>query len=166
MYLWEILTIGIGAFLLALQKNSERIKGSFIKNIISKAVPASICQIMFVVIIYLISIFNNEFLPLDAANASAVICYSVFSFVIFARVCMPFDKYRTVVFLVLIAMCSLIIGFDYISFINSNFKFALLKISINYNSLSLGVTLMTFGLIILMTPIYYLLCKLFDRKVR
>ena len=59
----SVVTIGIPSFLLALEQNKERVKGNFLKNIIEKALPASLSMILSVivcVIMYKLEMINKE----------------------------------------------------------------------------------------------------------
>ena len=88
MLLWEILTIGVGALFLSLQPNDEQIKSKFLMNIVFRLIPAASVQIGLVLFFFL---YCKTY---DAAMSMSVLAFSVFSFVIFIRVCMPFDVYR------------------------------------------------------------------------
>ena len=88
MLLWEILTIGIGALFVSLQPNDEQIKSKFLVNIIFRIIPASLIQIGLVVFFFL---YCKDY---NSAMSLSVLAFSIFSFVIFIRVCMPFDVYR------------------------------------------------------------------------
>ena len=92
MYLWEILCIGIGSLFLSLQPNDEQIKSKFLMNVVFRIIPASTVQIGLVVFFFL---YCKD---ATAAQTLSVLAFSIFSFVIFIRVCLPFDVYR--VFLV------------------------------------------------------------------
>ena len=92
MLLWEILTIGIGALFLSLQPNDEQIKSKFLMNIVFRIIPASVVQVGFVVFFFL---YCKDY---ETAKSLSVLAFSIFSFIIFVRVCLPFDVYR--VFLV------------------------------------------------------------------
>ena len=89
MFLWEILTIGIGSLFLSLQPNDEQIKSKFLMNIVFRLIPASAVQIG------LVMFFFFWCKDKDTAVALSVLAFSIFSFVIFIRVCMPFDVFRT-----------------------------------------------------------------------
>lgn len=89
MFLWEILTIGVGALFVSLQPNDEQIKSKFLLNIVFRLIPASTIQIGLVVFFFL---YCKDY---DSAMSLSVLAFSLFSFVIFIRVCMPFDVYRT-----------------------------------------------------------------------
>ena len=88
MYVWEIPSIGIGSLFLSLQPNDERIKSKFLMNIVFRLIPASVVQIGFVM-------FSFWFCKdLETAVSLSVLLFSLFSFVILVRVCLPFDVYR------------------------------------------------------------------------
>ncbi|MBQ0008791.1 MAG: HAD-IC family P-type ATPase [Firmicutes bacterium] len=93
MYLWEILFIGIGSLFLSLQPNDERIQSKFLLNILFKITPASLIQIFIVLFYFLVGKLALGW-DVELAKTLAVISFSVFSFVILIRVCMPFDIYR------------------------------------------------------------------------
>ena len=103
MYVWELLTIGIGSLFLSLQPNNERIQSAFLANILTRSVPAAISQVLvsmsFLIIAYA---SGGTILDIPTAIAMAVLCFSVGSFVILFRVCMPFDIYRVALFIALI----------------------------------------------------------------
>ena len=88
MFLWEILTIGVGSLFLSLQPNDEQIKSKFLMNIVFRLIPASTVQVGLVVFFFLYC--KDK----DSAVALSVLAFSIFSFVIFIRVCMPFDIFR------------------------------------------------------------------------
>ena len=89
MFLWEILTIGVGALFVSLQPNDEQIKSKFLLNIVFRLIPASTIQIGLVIFFFL---YCDDY---NSAMSLSVLAFSLFSFVIFIRVCMPFDVYRS-----------------------------------------------------------------------
>ena len=89
MLIWEVLSIGIGSLFLSLQPNDERIKSKFLINVVFRLVPAALVQIGLVVF------FFTYCKDKESAQVLSVLAFSIFSFVIFIRVCMPFDVYRT-----------------------------------------------------------------------
>jgi len=54
----SVVTIGIPSFLLALEPNNERIKGNFLKNVISKSIPTALTAILGIIIIAIGNKFN------------------------------------------------------------------------------------------------------------
>ena len=98
MVVWETVTIGIGGFLLAIQPSHEQLRGSFMRTVLSSALPAGIIEVLSVCVIYLIATYAPSFMGPEAAQASSVITFTALSFCNFLRVCLPFDKYRGFVF--------------------------------------------------------------------
>ena len=103
LYLWEIFTSGFAAFFLALEKNSEKIKGRFLSNVFRKAIPAASVLLSSVLLVFLlyvlqrngainVGIYNKE-----CAVAMSVLIFSALGLVCLYEVCSPLDKYRTVV---------------------------------------------------------------------
>lgn len=100
MYLWEFLTIGIGSFFLSIQPNEERLKSSFIVNILKRTLPAALVQILIPSIFFIINLADPTALGVvaddgyKAAITLGILGFSFGSIVVFARTCYPFDKYR------------------------------------------------------------------------
>ena len=90
MYLWEVVTIGIGSLFLSLQPNDEQIKSKFLLNIVFRVIPAALVQIGAVFFLYM---FYDK---LEIANYLSVLAISFLSFLVFIRVCLKFDIYRLV----------------------------------------------------------------------
>lgn len=104
MYMWELFLIGLSSFFLALEPNRELIKGRFISNILKKAFPAAITMIISVVAIFLMYYFQNQqimytgiYTP-EAAISMAVLSFTTIAIVVLLKICLPFDKYRAIVF--------------------------------------------------------------------
>ncbi len=101
MILWELFTIGIGGFLLALQPSNERLKGNFMKFIITHAIPSGLMEMLSVLVVFSIHWANPSFLSFEQATAIAVMVFSFLSYLTLYIVSMPLDKYRIIVFLTL-----------------------------------------------------------------
>ena len=86
--IWEVLSIGIGSLFLSFQPNDERIKSKFLMNIVFRIFPAATVQVGLVVFFFL---YCGDY---KTATSLATLAISIFSFVIFIRVCLPFDPYR------------------------------------------------------------------------
>lgn len=89
--LWESLFLGFPAFLLALQENNDRVKGSFIGSLTSKALPGAL-------VLFLASIGCYVFLA-KTNNMQAIatlISYTVTfgAFFILLVLCLPLDLFR------------------------------------------------------------------------
>lgn len=95
MYVWELLTIGIGSLFLSLQPNNERLKPGFLNNILTRSVPAALTQVLACAVFFIAAFATaGTFIDFETAKAMAVITFSVGSFIVLFRICMPFDIYR------------------------------------------------------------------------
>lgn len=106
MYVWEIVTIGLGGLLLSLQPTKERLKGSYLSNVLSEAIPAGLTCIAAVGFYYILAACLPSFLSLENARTLSVVTFTALSYLILFRVSLPFDNYRAIVFVSL-----LIVGF-------------------------------------------------------
>lgn len=134
MLIWETVNIGLGSLFLSLQPNDEKIKSNFMVNIMSRVLPAAMIQIAMVCIIYLFAyIGNGNVITLDNAKDLAILAFSVGSFVVLLRVCIPIDAYR--------AMLVIGLGFLDMAIVFADSRLALSSTSlvgwfgVNYQSL-------------------------------
>lgn len=98
-------TIGIPAFILALEPNRARIEGNFLKNILMKAVPGGVTIVMNI----LLAVFLGWKLGLSTEMISTV-CVLVTGFtglMLILRLCMPFTPIRKIL---LVFLCLLFAG--------------------------------------------------------
>jgi len=158
MYIWEVCTIGLAAFFLALQKNSERLKGSFLGNIVSEALPGGIMQLALVLLIYTLTFVFPGTFTLEAARAMAIIAFTIASYFILAKISWPLDSYRLILFLAIAALGIATLIIDY--FLRS---WGILKIP--YESLSPVHVLALFILLVVAVPFYLLISKLIKNAV-
>ncbi len=103
------LTIGIPSFVLALEKNYNRIEGDFLKKILSNALPAG----MLVVTSILFVITLGYVTKTEAFYVEAICAYSlaIGSFINLINVCRPMNRYRTMIIAGLVAVFVLIVIF-------------------------------------------------------
>jgi cation-transporting ATPase E len=157
MYVWEMLTIGVAAFFLALQPNRERLQGSFLSNIIIKATPAAFIQIAIVLTYFIICGINSTIFSSQEALALSVISFTIVSYFILCRVCWPFDLYRFILFVALLA-----IGIG--AFLIDGFLLNGTLLGVPYSSINqTGILLMILVLLIAI-PLYFVL-DYFTRKI-
>lgn len=103
MHLWEFASVGISSFFLALQPNSEAIKGDFIKNILKKAIPAGATIVLCTAVPFIMYLMQcgGIFTDVDSIGKAASIGAIIFTIVgmfVLLKVCTPLDKYRAMVF--------------------------------------------------------------------
>ena len=89
LYLLEYFVIGIPSFFLALQPNTDQIKGRFLNNVLAKSLPGAIIFSIDVIICFLF----RDTLGLEYQTvASLTIFFS--GLLILMKVCSPFDAFR------------------------------------------------------------------------
>ena len=168
LYLWEIVTSGVAAFFLALERNSEKIEGKFLANVFKKAVPAAsllLCSVLLIFLFYLLQkngITNLGIYSKESAIAMSVITFSILGTVCLYKVCSPLNKYRTIV---LISSASVNVAALIVTAIVT---FAINKtepvLQIPYLELSGPATLVTVIMIIVFASLYLFLYRVIDIK--
>lgn len=114
LYIWEIITIGGGGFFLALQWTNDRIKDSFMHNVLRRAIPGGAVQIIAVLITYFVAMVAPEFMSYDQAKVVSVISFTILSYCVLGRVSWKFDVYRGTVFGVLVTAGVCMFALDYV----------------------------------------------------
>ena len=117
LYIWEVACVGIPAFFLALEPNANRLKGTFFRNVFKKAIPPAIAIILGVVIIFMMYHLQNYgvmytgIYTKEAAIAMCSIVFTIISIFGLMKVCIPFNKYRLIIFSASAALCvGLLVG--------------------------------------------------------
>ena len=103
------ITIGIPAFILALEPNYNVIKGNFFFNILKKSLPGGITIVINVIsVVIILKIFN---LNKEIISTMSVILVAITGFILLFRICTKFNKLRFFMFIGLIILFfSCIIG--------------------------------------------------------
>jgi len=111
--LFEWIVIGLPSIILALQPESRKITGSFLRNILSLAIPAAICLAFSIVPIFIIKQFS--FAELSDPMISLLVEILSFTFAggltILFNVSRPFNKLRAVMFITMVVLGVLVITF-------------------------------------------------------
>lgn len=113
-------TIGIPSFVLALQPNRERVKGNFLRNIFSRALPTSLTVVCNII---LVLIFSKIFgLNSDEYSTMCIVLTAITGFTLLVKLCKPFNALRVAlcIFVVSLFLTEIIFMKDlfYISVIN------------------------------------------------
>ncbi len=97
----EICVIGVPSFFLALQSNKNIIKGKFLANVISHAVPGGVALVLGVMSMYTL----NTQMPMGEAEISCMMVYTItcIGIMVLFKQCEPFNIFRTVLMLGTIA---------------------------------------------------------------
>lgn len=90
--LLSCLTIGIPSYVLALEPNSNRIKGKFLRNVLYRALPGAITDILLVIGVILFYLAFD--LPMEETSTICAIIMGVVGFVVLHFICVPYDKIR------------------------------------------------------------------------
>ena len=97
----SMFTIGIPAFLLALEQNTKRIEGHFMTNVLFKALPAGLTDFF---IVSALIIFGFEFgVDSEDISTASVLLMAVVGFMILYRISVPMNRWRWIIFFSMIA---------------------------------------------------------------
>lgn len=97
--LTSAITIGIPSFILALEPNYEKIKGSFFTNVISKSIPSALTIVIDVISVMIIAYLFK--LNPDEISTMAVILVAFTGFILLFKLCYPFNSMRIILYIVL-----------------------------------------------------------------
>lgn len=100
-YAWEMVTIGVASFFLALEPNNERLEGNFLRNIFKKAVPNGIIISIILMGVFLyIYLINGTVLAINSDIITISVYFiSISSFFVLFQTCYKFNLYRGIVYL-------------------------------------------------------------------
>ena len=97
----SMFTIGIPGFLLALEPNKNRIKGSFIKNVLIKALPGGLTD---VIAVFALVVCGEVFeISTDSIGTVATMVMSVVGFMILIKISYPLDLRKYIIIFLNIA---------------------------------------------------------------
>ncbi|MGN0961121.1 MAG: HAD-IC family P-type ATPase, partial [Christensenellales bacterium] len=105
--LLEILVIGIPSFFLALQPNNDKIKGKFLPNLLSKALPGALIIFLNVLACYF---FDLTFGTDGQFQTMASLALTLVGFVVLYRLCKPLDVFRGIMFASVITIFVLVLS--------------------------------------------------------
>lgn len=106
-------TIGIPSFILALEPNTEIVKGNFLLKVIGKSVPAALTVVFNVI---LIMMFKYAFdLGEEVVSSLVVFLTGMSGFIFLYRLCQPFNYFRLILWFLLLD------GFIYCSIFQYSF---------------------------------------------
>lgn len=143
----EYTVIGIPSFMLALQPNSEKIKGRFLANILSKSLPGALILTFNVMAIYF---FDVTLGTQGQFETMASIAITFAGLLVLFRLSKPFDVFRGVLWSAMVIMCAVMLTFVPFSFFE-------------YVPLSLQNILFIIVLVQLSYPVYNTLVKIIDK---
>ena len=148
--LLETCVIGIPSFFLALQPNTNKINGSFLTNLLVRALPASIMFFINVLATFLLvklGIVNALDYP---TMASLAVTFT--GLLVLYRICAPIDIYRGILFSCMLLLITLLLTFAYGVF--------------NYVPMELANVLFIVVFVETSYPIYSSLVRFFDKSLK
>lgn len=158
LFVWECFSVGVAAFFLALQPSNDRLKGSFLRNIVFRSVPAGIAEALSALIPLFVVILEPSWFTYltdsqgiyQLAITMAVFSFTLLSLVILFRVCLPLTRYRAIV--VAGAFVCSIIAFvlDYFNILDV----IQLNFGVRYDGMAWGFPLVVFISVLVSTLIY------------
>lgn len=107
MLLLETAIIGIPSFFLSLQPNKDRVQGKFISHVMSGAVSGALLMIICVMAMYLTTEISPEIFDDKHRMAMCMVALTFSGFVMVFRLCQPFNAYRIVLCMSVLAICVL-----------------------------------------------------------
>ena len=90
--LTSVFTIGVPAFILALESNKERIKGHFLMNVLSNALPAALTITANIIVIGFFGRFLNIYQ--DQISTLSLLMSAFTGFLLLIRISYPFNRLR------------------------------------------------------------------------
>ena len=119
--LLEVFVIGLPSFFLALQPNSNRIKGRFLANVAKNTLPAGICLVASVISMYIYQMFIPITTDVLVTMSSLVVIAT--GFIALFNMCRPWNLFKAIMYVscLSIAICC-------VMFLPSLFKY----VSISY----------------------------------
>lgn len=103
--LTSVVTIGIPSFILALESNHDRVKGGFLTNVFSRALPGALT--IFINII-LVLILNKVFLTRNMEISTIAVFLTAFTgFMVLYETCLPFNRNRSILFSIMVTLFTL-----------------------------------------------------------
>lgn len=101
--LLEFCVIGIPSFFLSLQPNNSRVQGKFITHVMSRALAGGVLMILCVMAMTVADAIDHEEFG-DYLTAMSMMALTFSGLVMLFRVCQPFNAYRAVLFVVMLAI--------------------------------------------------------------
>ncbi len=101
LFLWEIVVIGAGGVLLAFEPSRDRLKGSFIKNILDIAWPGGLLAAVMTLMFFTIYVLAPDFMSEEQFQTVVTLAITILAYASLLRISVPFTKYRLFVFILL-----------------------------------------------------------------
>ena len=144
--LLETLVIGLPSFFLALQPNTNPIKGKFMSNLAKTVLPSGLTLVAVTIAMYIYQMFTG--ISTEVLVTLCSLAITVVGFVVLFKMCKPFNVFKGIMYAIFAGLCVSLVTMLY-----GMFKYV-----------PLDYTEIMFLIIVCQTsyPLYMLLEKLFD----
>lgn len=99
----EFCAIGVPATMLALQPNMEQVKGRFLPNVLKSTLPGALTVVVFHAALYFL--IPTMGWTSNTYSTIALIVTTTICFLVLYKVCKPFNWWKTLVYLFVLALC-------------------------------------------------------------
>src|SRR5690554_5802988 len=93
----NVLVLGLPTFLLAMESNNNKVEGNFLVNVIKGALPGAI--VILINSLVIMGLKDLLFMTDEVNTTLIVLSATATMFILLLKVCLPFNKFRTVLFL-------------------------------------------------------------------
>ena len=107
--LLEMFVIGVPSFLLALQPNTNQIKGKFITNLLRNALPAGLTMVSVTVSMYIYQTFTG--IKTDPMITMASIAVIIVGFIALYHMCRPFNWLKSLMYIFFLVISAIAVTF-------------------------------------------------------
>lgn len=133
----SVLTIGIPSFILAIEPNKEIVKGRFLRNVLFRALPGGLTDVILVVIVTLFALAFK--IPHAELSTISVILLSEVGLIMLYRTCKPFDKIRKILWVSMTALSIFYVLFLKDFFVLSKLNFGSIMVLVTVGLAALPV---------------------------
>src|SRR5690554_404642 len=149
----NVLVLGLPTFLLAMESNNNKVEGNFLVNVIKGALPGAI--VILINSLVIMGLKDLLFMTDEVNTTLIVLSATATMFILLLKVCLPFNKFRTVLFLTMFAVLIASVFFrpDFVSLV----PFTSLDILPGVTPLSIGQILLLIVLVQSTFPLLYVL---------
>ncbi len=114
MLLFESMVAGLPSVILALQPNTERVKGRYFTYVLCHAIPAAMTMIFSVMAIYAGSMLQFNAFTFEY-QALAVVAVTLTGMVMLFHQCRPFNLLRIITYAVSVVVCALFLAIPFLT---------------------------------------------------
>ena len=127
--LLEIFVIGLPSFFLALQPNTDRIKGKFLTNVAQNTIPAGFCLVAAVITMYVYQMFVP--ISTDALVTMSSLAVIVVGFMALFKMSKPWNLFKSIIYALCLTICLACITFfpyifKYVNLSTANIMFLMI----------------------------------------